>query len=427
MTFIETDVSFFFIIKALKACVIEALLYTEIYFVLIILKWILCLMEPTSNFYQRIYSARIKYLYEQSVSTILYNIALLTVANLALWNTLSLRILIYGWIIIISVALMRYFYAKHALRTTPWLQLPIKRQLLHIYLFLSLLGGLAWGGIFILYVHYLALTGQLFMLLLLGGVCAAAVAPLSSFIQVYLIYTIPMLLVPIVFFAMSPAEGSMATASVTALYLVVQIAATYRNNRLTCRGLRLQIEKDDLIETLSEKNKRINVLLQIDELTQIPNRRYLFEMLEKEFHRAQREGSYLTLFMFDIDCFKDYNDHYGHVMGDKILHDVAQILYKTLQRSGDFVARYGGEEFFAILPNTNKSAAITMAERILTNIRLAQIEHIKSSVVPYLTISIGGIVLQPTQLHSIDELTIQADKALYAAKAKGRDCFVIQP
>jgi diguanylate cyclase (GGDEF)-like protein len=384
-------------------------------------------MEPTSNFYQRIYSSRIKYLYEQSVSTILYNIVLLTVANVALWNTLSLQILIYGWIIIISVALARYFYARYVLRTTSWGQLPIKRKLFYIYMFLSLLGGLAWGWIFILYANQLTLTGQLFMLLLLGGVCAAAVAPLSSFVQVYLIYTIPMLLAPIIFFGMSSAPGSMATASVTALYLVVQIAATYRNNRLTCRGLRLQIEKDDLIETLSEKNKRINVLLQIDELTQIPNRRYLFEMLEKEFHRAQRESSYLTLFMCDIDYFKDYNDHYGHMMGDKVLHDVAQILYKTLQRSGDFVARYGGEEFFAILPNTNRIAAVTMAERILTNIRLAQIDHVKSSAMPYLTLSIGGIVLQPTQLSSIDDLISQADRALYVAKNKGRNCFIIQP
>jgi len=127
--------------------------------------------------------------------------------------------------------------------------------------------------------------------------------------------------------------------------------------------------------------------------------------------------------MLDIDCFKNYNDHYGHLKGDEVLKTIAQVLSEQANRATDFVARYGGEEFIILLPHTDAAGAEKIAEGILTRIRDLQIPHEASFVIPILTASIGGCTTIPEPGQDPANLVEQADKALYQAKAAGRNCY----
>lgn len=175
-----------------------------------------------------------------------------------------------------------------------------------------------------------------------------------------------------------------------------------------------------------EKLKRANEILahasRLDGLTNLPNRRYYDEVLEKEWKRVIRSDGCVSLLMIDIDQFKKYNDTYGHLEGDKCLQKVARCLETSVERSTDFVARYGGEEFSVILPETNETGALKVAERIRKKVELLQIENKNSLVKNILTVSVGVATMYPTKDDHWKELIRKADKALYKAKSSGRNC-----
>jgi diguanylate cyclase (GGDEF)-like protein len=165
-----------------------------------------------------------------------------------------------------------------------------------------------------------------------------------------------------------------------------------------------------------------------DGLTGIANRRHFDVAIEKEMRRAMRTSSPLSLLMIDIDHFKDYNDHYGHQQGDDCLIRVAAELASMLQRPTDLLARYGGEEFAAILPDTDATQALHMAEAIRKHAADLRIAHAKTgNAVKHITVSIGIATRQPQQPLAISTLIGAADRALYMAKGAGRNCVMVQP
>jgi diguanylate cyclase (GGDEF)-like protein len=163
----------------------------------------------------------------------------------------------------------------------------------------------------------------------------------------------------------------------------------------------------------------------IDALTDIPNRRSFSEHILKEFRDSQRTKLPLSVIMCDIDNFKSYNDTYGHNKGDECLKQVAQIIKNSLQRPRDFCARYGGEEFVIILSDTQRDGAIHIAEKIRDNVQKAKIPHSKSLPLEVVTLSLGVSTMTSDVLLLSEELVKQADKALYKAKQKGRNCVAI--
>lgn len=187
-------------------------------------------------------------------------------------------------------------------------------------------------------------------------------------------------------------------------------------------------ELEQLLVTRTQELEQANQLLQIrsntDGLTQISNRRYFDSMLEQEWNRGQRLGSNLSVIMLDIDCFKKFNDHYGHVAGDNCLQELAQNLQSSLTRAGDVVARYGGEEFVVLLPNTDKQAALTVAKHLQEAVVSLAIPHAESSF-GIVTVSLGIASLIPSDLHSTAELVKFADIALYNAQRAGRNCIEV--
>lgn len=159
----------------------------------------------------------------------------------------------------------------------------------------------------------------------------------------------------------------------------------------------------------------------LDGLTGIPNRRRFDEALQLEWHRARRNNSSLSLLMIDIDFFKLYNDHYGHLAGDDCLRSVAHAMEQVMQRGGDLLARYGGEEFACILADTATDGARSVADRIIRSVVELAIPHVASPVAPHVTVSIGFCTIQPDSSHTCDQLVACADRNLYRAKQAGRN------
>jgi diguanylate cyclase (GGDEF)-like protein len=132
----------------------------------------------------------------------------------------------------------------------------------------------------------------------------------------------------------------------------------------------------------------------------------------------------LSLIMCDVDCFKSYNDTYGHQRGDQCLSAIAEALKKAVKRSGDLVARYGGEEFTVIMPNTDLQGAFALAEKTRIAILNLKIPSKSSVVSPYVTLSLGVSSLIPSHLLTPDAIIKDADDALYEAKRLGRNRYV---
>lgn len=161
-----------------------------------------------------------------------------------------------------------------------------------------------------------------------------------------------------------------------------------------------------------------------DGLTGVANRRMFDAILDAEWTDARRNNRSLALIMLDIDYFKQYNDHYGHIQGDDCLKRVAQALSSAATRSRDFLARFGGEEFVLVLPETDEKAAIKIAERCRNLLFKEQIPHETSPLSQILTVSIGVGAIVPTRqdepLHFVEDV----DKRLYLAKQHGRNRIV---
>ncbi|MEA3545703.1 MAG: diguanylate cyclase [Thermodesulfobacteriota bacterium] len=177
---------------------------------------------------------------------------------------------------------------------------------------------------------------------------------------------------------------------------------------------------------LKRKQEQLERYAFIDALTNIPNRRRFDEVLHKEWDRAQRSHQQLSLIMIDIDYFKNYNDRYGHGKGDDTLRQVAQKVEMVLRRAGDFIARYGGEEFVAVLPYTDIQEVLPIAEQIKAAVADLHIEHCDSPVADHITVSLGVVSAQPDQQYACADTMLQtADKALYRAKSKDRNCIEV--
>ncbi len=177
------------------------------------------------------------------------------------------------------------------------------------------------------------------------------------------------------------------------------------------------------------KHKRLEEqLLQLsaeDGLTGVANRCRFDEALLEEWRRALRHQSPLSLVLIDIDHFKAFNDNYGHQRGDRCLKHVAHTLGKTLRRASDLLARYGGEEFVVILPDSHAMGAAIVAEYLRADIVKLGMPHAHSETADCVTISLGVSTMIPVRDDTPETLIAAADKALYQAKAAGRNQVVV--
>lgn len=198
---------------------------------------------------------------------------------------------------------------------------------------------------------------------------------------------------------------------------MVLIVRDITNRKQTEKQIQDLIQQLEIERDLAQRNSLT------DSLTGLANRRSFDNILRSEFSRNKRSGSQLSLLMIDVDHFKQYNDHYGHLEGDDCLREIARALKTVVERASDTVARYGGEEFVVILPNTNPQGAVALAERIMEYMHRLALPHARSDISEYVTISLG---IGSTEGHTLTDgtqLVALADHALYMAKKNGRNRY----
>lgn len=180
-------------------------------------------------------------------------------------------------------------------------------------------------------------------------------------------------------------------------------------------------------QELAAANAQLALLSTTDGLTGIANRRRFDDRLAVEWLRCGRQKVPLTVVLIDIDHFKLYNDHFGHLAGDECLRRLAQLLQNTIRRADEVAARFGGEEFVLLLPDISLASAITVVQRCMDSLQAAAIAHPQSPTAPILTLSMGIASVVPSHEASPDTVVKAADSALYRAKNAGRNRFDVAP
>ncbi len=182
---------------------------------------------------------------------------------------------------------------------------------------------------------------------------------------------------------------------------------------------RMRYDNEALVNSIKLQREYEHVA-STDGLTGLHNRRWLDDSFRRQMNRCERNGQACSIIMLDIDHFKQMNDRFGHLAGDRVLCTVAQVLLNML-RPTDLVARYGGEEFALCLPETPLKGAWNIADRLRKAIANTPTPFEEGKLLPAANVSLGIAAMQPNQ--SLDSLLSAADTALYRAKANGRNCI----
>jgi diguanylate cyclase (GGDEF)-like protein len=187
--------------------------------------------------------------------------------------------------------------------------------------------------------------------------------------------------------------------------------------------IRLDIHNSE--KRLAQVNRELNTLSGQDALTGVANRRGLDEALHREWGRMARHRQALSALMCDVDFFKQFNDHNGHLAGDSCLQAVAAALKRAINRPIDLVGRFGGDEFIVVLPDTDVDGAVHLAEEARRVLATLSLPHGASDVGTFVTLSIGISTVIPQPGKNLNELIRHADIALYMAKSLGRNRSVV--
>ena len=207
--------------------------------------------------------------------------------------------------------------------------------------------------------------------------------------------------------------------------VAAMVVARHTITLLAHRTFLLELRDAGRARELIEMNRRLDALSKTDPLTSLPNRRSMDEILMSLATETREQAAGIAVLMCDIDYFKRLNDHLGHAEGDRCLISVSRALAETLRPDRDHVARFGGEEFLVVLKGVTASQAVAVAERLRNRVAALKLPNPKSPIGRTVTISIGVAVSGGGQTGSWQSLVAEADRALYAAKAEGRNRVVM--
>lgn len=222
-------------------------------------------------------------------------------------------------------------------------------------------------------------------------------------------------------------DWKIAHSSISIPFGIAREGEVYPVDQLKEHNRELQALVEERTQALALANQQLQLISNTDGLTGIANRRYFDQTLAHEWARAQRGQTPLSLIMLDVDVFKHFNDHYGHLAGDKCLQALALTLAQTGgRREGDLVARFGGEEFVVLLPASDTQAAMDVAHHIQHAIQAMALPH-EGAPFGIVTVSFGVATVVPQRDQAPEELVRRADRAMYRAKQGGRNRIELAP
>jgi diguanylate cyclase (GGDEF)-like protein len=358
-------------------------------------------------------SKKLELLLSQSKVSLLGGCLVTTLVVIIFWNRTNHSYLL-AWLCFYYVG----SYLRYLVGNNDYLRNPQRKTInktLVLYTILTFLCGASWGLMSVYILQGDILAYGLFIIILAEGMIAGGATLYAIYPFVFVSFAFPALLPLAVYLLLQEGSIENVHGQLVLIFLVLMTVSAMRLRKLVLKSIGYQFEKNQLLDELELERKRVSdlntklekdieqlrqrdiqlsnekdkaenlaknllILSTRDGLTGIPNRRHFDEFLAKEWNRAVRSESPLSLIMIDIDHFKPYNDHYGHQKGDLCLQQIASILEEHSRREGDLAARYGGEEFALVLPETTLSNAALNAEKIRTAIEKRAIPHDASEV-----------------------------------------------
>lgn len=371
-------------------------------------------------------------LYYQAPYIIPFNVVIGTlVLCWLLYDRVPSTLALYWWGILCLAAIIRFIHVIYVLKGKRWKTNLIKaRNTFVIGVFIT---GCIWGASYLIFSPYLNLEHQIFLMLALAGMCSGGLSPMASLTFSYLSFSIPVFAPTIIEHLIHWSVDNLTAAIMFTAYLLSLIIICKNSNKNIKEKILLTLNEEKLLLAMKKTNEelqaayvKIEKISLTDKLTNIPNRRSLEVTLKKSWPIAQRAHLLIAIMIIDVDFFKEYNDAYGHLEGDRCLVEVAKVINQVVHRGGDFCARYGGDEFMIVLVNMSPDAAKNLAIAIQNDLASLQMPNKKSMVSKYVTVSIGVALTVPDSNLNYAALITAADKALYQSKKKGKNQITVE-
>lgn len=381
---------------------------------------------------QKIHAEQVSSLYSQAPAAFVMELLIASFIALSVTAQVGDKTALFWWLFMVSCSVLDFFgYVAYKSRPENYEQPSVWFKL---FLVTVVLISSAWGFGGLYLITKLDLSYQIFMVAVMAMIAGASVTALSLrciSLCLFLLFSLSPIIVWLAFFGGETVH--VLTAGLLAPYALALMVGGFQLSRQMRESLRLRFENEELAASLKNSNGRLQSLNQeltllsaTDSLTQVANRRYFEERLDKEWRRIVREQGEVAIIMIDVDHFKLYNDSLGHQQGDTCLTKVALSIRDSLRRPADIVARYGGEEFIVFLPHTTREGAVRVAEMIRENVINLDILHPSSETSEVVSVSVGVSYCQPVEATQSRDLIAKADAALYAAKGAGRNKVVIK-
>lgn len=359
--------------------------------------------------------AQVEQSFRQLPISLLVNLANGLLLTFFLWDVLDRPTLLLWLAALVAVTAAR-FRMLRAYRGTPDPASQPRRWEFYSHLG-ACAAGLVWGSAGVFLFLPSSLSHQVFLAFVLGGMVAGAIPLLSFLGHAYACFAIPVV-TPIALQMLAVGDRvHILMGLMISIFGLAMLAASAQLRRYFRESVRLRLR----LSSALEQGKTLEHLLGVDALTGIANRRFFQNILEKEWRRARRGRSTLSLITADIDHFKAYNDHYGHPAGDACLRDIARSMAEVAKRPGDVTARIGGEEFAILLPDTPREDAQRLAELIRKRVFSLKLPHAASAAAGQVTVSLGVAASNQWGIDSPNDLLSAADRALYRAKRSGKN------
>ena len=366
---------------------------------------------------------QIRLLYHQGTTILLLGIFTGIIAVIMFWKVVDHTMLVL-WLSIHSVvSLIRLIVAQQFLKRDV-----VEHRALEnwgrAYVVGTFISGLIWGSLCMFFNPAWPVQYQIILFAIYTGITAGALNTNSSLFIAFPAFYLPPVVWLTYVMQRQSGEGFFELEALFMIYIILMYISSLKFHNKLAETLEVRFENERLACDLAQSNQRLECLADTDALTNLFNRRSMDRYLKNEWNRHLRAHKPLSLIFLDIDCFKQYNDTYGHDGGDQCLIQVAKVLLNNSLRSSDMVTRFGGEEFAVILPETTEDDAYRIAEAICSELGKKRIPHAGSIVVNYVTISVGVATMIPRKADSEELLRLSADKALYKAKVMGRNQII---